>query len=166
MGMILLDIECRAERAFGIEIPREWPEELGRRESGDDATLADLHEYILRLCREQGRPAPSDSWPRLLRVVADAAGAKDVDLSPSTQLIRDIAPFGQADEERCAFASRFAQRARGTKLCRALEFPTEIDDSAAERGAFASPKAQRLRAYGVSRAIAAAARVARGIRVL
>jgi hypothetical protein len=94
MGFVLLDVEFRAERAFNIRIPRRWPEQLGIRQAGDDATLKDMHEYLLRLCREQNVVAPADSWSRLLDVIVDASGAKMADLGPDTQLIRDIAPFG------------------------------------------------------------------------
>jgi hypothetical protein len=94
MGMILLDVEFRAEWAFRIRIPRGWPEQLGIREAGDDATLKDMHEYLLRLCREQDVAAPEDSWSRLLDVICDASGANVADLGPETQLIRDVAPFG------------------------------------------------------------------------
>ena len=94
MGMILLDVELRAERAFKIRIPRRWPEQLGIREGGDDATLKEMHEYLLRLCQEQNVAAPEDSWSRLLNVIVDASGADIADLGPDTQLIRDIAPFG------------------------------------------------------------------------
>ena len=94
MGFVLLDIECRAERTFGIRIPRRWLEQLGIREAGDDATLTDVHEYLLRLCQEQNVVAPEDSWSRLLDVIVDASGLDIADLRPDTLLIRDIAPFG------------------------------------------------------------------------
>ena len=94
MGVLLLDTQFRAGREFNIRIPRGWPEQLGIRADGDDATLKDMHEYLLRLCREQSVVAPADSWSRLLNVIVDASGAKTADLGPDTRLIRDIAPFG------------------------------------------------------------------------
>ncbi len=94
MGFVLLDVEFRAERAFKIRIPRRWPEHLGIRRDGDDATLKDMHEYLLRLCQEQNVVPPEDSWSQLLDVIVDASGADITDLGPDTQLIRDIAPFG------------------------------------------------------------------------
>jgi hypothetical protein len=94
VGFVFLDVQFRAERAFKIRIPRRWPEQLGIREAGDDATLQDLHEYLLRLCREQNVVAPADSWSRLLGVIVDASGADIADLAPGSQLLRDIAPFG------------------------------------------------------------------------
>ncbi len=94
MGMILLDVEFRAERAFHIRIPRQWPEQLGIRADGGDATLADVLELLLRLCREQKVAPPKDSWPLLVRVICDVTGAKETDLTPETLLLRDIAPFG------------------------------------------------------------------------
>jgi hypothetical protein len=94
MGFVLLDVEFRTERAYKIRIPRGWPEQLGIRGGGDDATLKDMHEYLLRLCREQNVVPPEDSWLRLLDLIVDASGADIADLAPDTKLIRDIAPFG------------------------------------------------------------------------
>jgi hypothetical protein len=94
MGLVLLDVEFRAERAFKIRVPRRWPDQLGIRDAGEDATLKDLHAYLLRLCQEQNVVPPEDSWSRLLDVIVDASGANMADLGPDIQLIRDIAPFG------------------------------------------------------------------------
>jgi hypothetical protein len=94
MGMILLDVEFRAERAFKIQIPRQWPQELGIRQAGDDATLADMLAFLLRLCREQNVAPPEDAWSVLIKVVCAASGAEIADLTPETYLVRDIAPFG------------------------------------------------------------------------
>src|SRR5262249_796160 len=93
MGMILLDVEFRAERAFKIRIPRNWPAEVVR-EGETDATLDQFHEYLLRLCREQSVIAPKDSWERVLKIIVDASCADESQLGRDTQLIRDIAPYG------------------------------------------------------------------------
>jgi hypothetical protein len=94
MGFILLDLTFRAERAFNVRIPRRWVERLGIRRDGDDATLEQYHEFLLELCREQNVVPPETSWRVLIRVIEDASGADQKDLTPSTRLIKDIAPYG------------------------------------------------------------------------
>ena len=93
MGFVLLDLTFRAERAFKVDVPAGWHERLGIRTAGDDATLAQYHELLLALCREQGREPPPDSWGMLLGVVEDAVGSRD-DLTPASLLLKDIAPHG------------------------------------------------------------------------
>jgi hypothetical protein len=94
MGMIVLDLQFRFEKVFKIRIPRGWLAEIGIREAGDDATLAEIEQYLLRLCRDQNVVPPQDSWKILVGVVVEATGIKLKDLTPETQLVRDIAPFG------------------------------------------------------------------------
>lgn len=93
MGMVLLDVEFRAGRAFGIEIPRDWPAQLCG-DAGTDATLAQTLEYFLQLCKEQSIEPPADPWRVLIEVIEDASGTDARDLTPETQLVRDIAPHG------------------------------------------------------------------------
>ncbi|MDB5297068.1 MAG: hypothetical protein JWO31_3051 [Phycisphaerales bacterium] len=90
MGLVLLDVTFRAERAFGVRVPRDWHERLDIRKDGDDATLAQYHAFLLDLCREQGVEPPRESWRVLLGLVEDASG--EANFGPETRLIQDIAP--------------------------------------------------------------------------
>lgn len=96
MGLVLLDVTFRVERAFGIRVPRDWHNDLGLVWKGDkaDATLGEYHQYILRLCREQNVPASPQSWIILAQVIEDASGMDREKLTEDTRLIRDIAPGG------------------------------------------------------------------------
>ncbi len=96
MGLVLLDVTFRVERAFGIRIPRDWHNDLGLSWKGDkaDATLSQYYHYILRLCREQNSPLPPDSWSLLVDAVQDASSLEREKVTGETRLIRDIAPGG------------------------------------------------------------------------
>ncbi len=94
MGLVLIDLEFRAEDAFKIRMPDTWYERVGIHTAGDDATLAQFHGLLLELCREQNVDPPADSWNVLFEIVADATGIKQKHLTPGTWLIKDIAPNG------------------------------------------------------------------------
>jgi hypothetical protein len=94
MGMILLDLSFRIEKAFKIEVPRQWLADMGLSKAGDDISLSGLHDYVLRLCDQQHVTAPADSWSKLVTVISDACGADESNLGPETMLVRDVAPFG------------------------------------------------------------------------
>jgi hypothetical protein len=94
MGFVLLDITFRIERAFGIRLPKGWPDQLGIvwDEGGNDATLAQFHDFVLRLCREQDITTPVESWPMLVQIVEDATGMGTDEITSDTKIVRDIAP--------------------------------------------------------------------------
>ncbi len=86
----------RVERAFRIRVPKGWHEQLGIswQDGGSDATLSQYHEFVLRLCHEQGAAVPVDSWPMLIRIVEDASGLERDKITEETKIIRDIGPTG------------------------------------------------------------------------
>jgi hypothetical protein len=49
MGLALLDMTFRTEKAFKIRMPKDWPQQLGINwgDGGKDATLAQYHAFIL-----------------------------------------------------------------------------------------------------------------------
>ena len=89
MGLNLLDLTFRTERAFKIRMPKDWGERLGHVE--DDRTLEQFHRLVLELCSEQQVQAPQNSWDLIVKVVGDATGFEDP--KPTTTL-REIAPGG------------------------------------------------------------------------
>jgi hypothetical protein len=91
MGLVLLDVTFQVEKAFRIQLPREWPERLGVRTAGDDATLEEFHTMVLQLCQEQRVPVPKGSWLKLAKIAERAACFKNP--LPSTTL-REIAKYG------------------------------------------------------------------------
>jgi len=94
MGMVLLDVTFRVERAFGIDMPRDGWSEMGIQRAGDDVTVGQYHAYIRAQCEAQGKPIPTDSWPVLVRLICDASGCRENEITPQTWLIKDIAPCG------------------------------------------------------------------------
>jgi hypothetical protein len=96
MGMVLLDMTFRVERKFHIRIPKNWHEQLGLswRDGNTDVTLRQYHEYILKLCDQQGALAPAESWSMIVKAVEDASGLDRSKITADTMLIRDIGPTG------------------------------------------------------------------------
>jgi hypothetical protein len=96
MGMVLLDMTFRVERAFRVRVPKGWHEQLGIswQDGGSDATLGQYHEFVLRLCKEQGAVVPAESWPMLIRIVEDASGLDRAQITPETRIVHDIGPMG------------------------------------------------------------------------
>jgi hypothetical protein len=52
MGLVLLDLTFRVERALGVRIPSHWHNDLGLKWKGEksDATLDEYHQSILKIC--------------------------------------------------------------------------------------------------------------------
>ena len=96
MGLVLLDMTFRVEKAFRIRVPKGWHQQLGIswKDGGSDATLDQYHQFIQRLCHEQGAAVPADSWPMLICVVEDASGLGRDKITKETKIIRDIGSTG------------------------------------------------------------------------
>jgi hypothetical protein len=95
MGLVLLDITFRVEKAFNIQIPDGWHAQLGLDwKTNNDATVGQYHEFLLRLCDEQHVLPPPDSWKILIGVIQDASGLRRDKITAETRLIADIAPSG------------------------------------------------------------------------
>jgi hypothetical protein len=97
MGLVLLDLFLRIERAFQLRLPRDlWLEKLIPFESNGrkDATLLQVHEFLLQQCAEQNVSAPKNSWSLLVQLVEEASGLKRSEITPNRWLVRDIAPNG------------------------------------------------------------------------
>ena len=96
MGMVTLDMTFRVEKTLRIRVPKDWLRQLGIswEEPQKDATLAEIHRFVLRLCDEQQVSPPADSWAMLVSIVEAVTGFGCDVITPDTKLIRDIAPHG------------------------------------------------------------------------
>jgi len=93
MGLNLLDFTFRVEREFGIRLARDWHRQFWSSvQRGDDLSLQQFHDFLLRLCVEQHAPPPDDGMAILIREAESATGKSFSETGPQTMLRRDIAP--------------------------------------------------------------------------
>ena len=101
MGMDILDVNLRIEKAFQISIPHHcWEALLSRRverrgwwifqyEQGD-ATVGELCEAVNKTLREQGMPVPQDTFRRVKATLVETLGVPPSEIHPQALLSRDL----------------------------------------------------------------------------
>jgi len=97
MGLVILDLNFRLERAFKLQLGKDlWVEWLEMKPDGSrqEKTLEETYHWLLQECAKQGVTPPPDSWVLFATQLADASGLKPAEISRDMLLIRDIAPYG------------------------------------------------------------------------
>ena len=90
MGLDILDIIFRAEKAFGVKIHRGDIERLiGDRRPGE-FTAGQFHEYLCQRCRDSGIPVPWSSWHRGQHVLVDALGVPPSRVKSESDVLREL----------------------------------------------------------------------------
>lgn len=87
--MDLLDFTFRVERAFGIKVPRDAYDRLPRR-TPFDVTAGEVHDWVVRLCAEQGVKVPPSSWNRVKIALVDVTGSPPSLVRRDTWVVREL----------------------------------------------------------------------------
>ena len=85
MGLDLLDFTMRIEKSFGLRITRADGDALS-----PDVTAGEMHDWVVRLCRERGIRVPPSSWHRVQLALAGVVNKRPQFIRPDTRLRRDL----------------------------------------------------------------------------
>ena len=96
MGLKLLDLMLRIEEAFNLRLPKGWWFNTAKLDwnLGSDITIGELHELILRECRDRNVEPPPDSLPLLCRLASEASGLAPSEVTADTRVVAEVAPDG------------------------------------------------------------------------
>lgn len=90
MGLDLLDLTFRLEKAFGIKVAQA---DLLKLESGRfpwDVTAGELHLWVVQICNERGVKFPPSSWNRVRLELAKVVGKPPQVIRRETLVVRDL----------------------------------------------------------------------------
>ena len=94
MGIDILDINFRLEKAFSLRMP--WGQLVWREQNRDkhhiriDPTVGEIYLYICEMLRGKEIPIPEDSWDRVVRCISDALGVDRSNIHPHSHLVKDL----------------------------------------------------------------------------
>jgi len=83
MGLDTVELVIRIEEHFAVDIPNADAARL--------VSVGDLHEYIVKALRKQGRIESSAGvYEQLRDIVCDQLGVKPEDVIPSARIVDDL----------------------------------------------------------------------------
>jgi hypothetical protein len=97
LGLKLLDLQFRIERAFNLgALPEGWWFNTAKLDwdLGSDLTIGELHQLVLRECRDRNVEPPPDSLSLLCRLASEASLLDPWEVTADTKVVADIAPGG------------------------------------------------------------------------
>ena len=90
MGLDLLDLTFRLEKAFQIKLPKgSLIEEVWDRDRRD-LQAGKIHKQLCKMLEEQGRSVPFSSWHRVKVCIAGAVGVSPLRVKLDSWLIKEL----------------------------------------------------------------------------